>query len=254
MDLKVVTYEKKDGIAILTMNYPERLNALSDQIRADLRSAYEEAENDPEVRVLILTGSGRAFCAGADISGFKFDVPSIRKFMRDCIPFLAMIEKYPKPVIAAVNGLALGGGLELAISCDIVIASDKAKFGVPEAAIGLIPGFAIIRLPQIVGKAKAKEMAMTCDQISSEEALRIGLINKVVPHEEIMDAAIKMAKKISSNAPLAMDTIKSAMNRELHGEEIAYAIEAMGMLFKTEDAKNGIDAFLNKKKPVFKGL
>ncbi|PJB41883.1 MAG: hypothetical protein CO106_06610, partial [Deltaproteobacteria bacterium CG_4_9_14_3_um_filter_44_9] len=113
MDLKVVLYEKKDGVAVITMNYPERLNALSDQLRLDLKTAYDEALNDKDVRVLILTGTDRAFCAGADISGFKFDTPSIRKFMRDVMSFLAALEKYPKPVIAAVNGLALGGGLEI---------------------------------------------------------------------------------------------------------------------------------------------
>jgi enoyl-CoA hydratase len=174
--------------------------------------------------------------------------------MRDVMSFLAALEKYPKPVIAAVNGLALGGGLEIAISSDIIIASEKAKFGVPEAAIGLAPGFAIIRLHQLVGRAKSKELSMTCDQISAEEALRIGLINKVVPHEELMDASMQMAKKITSKAPIAIELIKSSVNRGLHGEELTYAMDAMSGLFKTEDAQEGMDAFLNKRKPNFKGL
>ena len=254
MDLKVVLYEKKDGVAIITMNYQERLNALSNQLRTDLAAAYDEALNDKEIGALILTGAGRAFCAGADISGFKFDTQSIRKFMRDVMSFLASLEKYPKPVIAAVNGLALGGGLEIAISCDVVVASDKARFGVPEAAIGLAPGFAILRLHQIVGRAKSKELAMTCDQISAEEALSIGLINKVVPHEKLIDASMEMAQKIISKAPVAIEVIKASVNRQLHGEELAYALEAMSMLFKSEDAKEGMDAFLNKRKPDFKGL
>ncbi len=254
MDLKVVVYEKKDSVAIITMNYQERLNALSTQLREDLATAYEEALNDKDIGALILTGTGRAFCAGGDISGFTFDTPSIRKFMRDVILFLGSLEKYPKPVIAAVNGLALGGGLELAIACDIIVASDKAKFGVPEAAIGLVPAFAILRLHQIVGRAKSKELAMTGEPIAAEEALRIGLINKVVPHEDLMDASMEMAKKIISKAPLAVDLIKAAVNRELHGEELEYAVEGAGMLFKSEDAKEGIDAFLNKRKPNFRGL
>ncbi|MDY6967402.1 MAG: enoyl-CoA hydratase/isomerase family protein [Spirochaetota bacterium] len=254
MDLKVVTYEKRGNVAIIAMNYPERLNALSDQIRDDLRTAYDEALKDSEITAIILTGSGRAFCAGADISGFKFDTPSVRKFMRDVMSFLAMLEKYPKPVIAAVNGLALGGGLEIAISSDIIIASDKAVFGVPESAIGLAPGFAIIRLHQLVGRAKSKELAMTCDQISADEALRIGLINKVVPHDKLIDEAMIMAKKIASKAPCAIEIIKSSINRDLHGEELTYAIDAMSGLFKTEDAQEGMDAFLNKRKPNFKGL
>jgi enoyl-CoA hydratase len=254
MDFKVVLYEKRDGVAIITMNYPERLNALSVQLRADILAACDEAANDREIGAIILTGSGRSFCAGADISGFKFDTQSVRKFARDIIPFLGAIEKVTKPVIAAVNGFALGGGLEVAISCDMIIASEKAKFGVPEAAIGLVPGFAIVRLHQIIGRAKSKEMAMTCDQISAEEALRIGLINKVVPHENLLDAAMEMAKKISSNAPLAIDLIKASVNRDLHGEEVAYAIDAITWLFMTEDAKEGMDAFLNKRKPVYKGF
>lgn len=254
MDLKVVVYEKKDHVAILRLNYPERLNALSAQIREDLRAACDEALNDNDVRALIITGTDRAFCAGADISGFTFDTPSIRKFVKDVVYFLGMLEKYPKPVIAAVNGLALGGGLELAISSDIIIASEKAKFGVPEAAIGLIPGFAILRLHQIVGRAKSKEMSMTCDPISAGEALQIGLINKVVPHEQLMDAAMEMAQKIIAKAPLAIELIKAAVNRDLHGEEMDYAQEALGGLFKTEDAQEGIDAFLHKRKPDFKGL
>ena len=254
MDLKVVLYEKKDGVAIITMNYPDRLNALSDQLRADLRTAYDEALNDREIGALILTGTGRGFCAGADISSFQFDMPSIRKFIRDVINFLSLLEKYPKPVIAAVNGLALGGGLEIAISCDLIIASEKARFGVPEAAIGLVPGFAILRLHQLIGRAKSKELAMTCDQISAEEALRLGLINKVVPHENLMDASMEMAKKILPKAPLAIELIKTSINRDLHGEELTYAQDALSMLFKTEDAKEGMDAFLNKRKPVFKGL
>ena len=254
MDLKVILYEKKDGVGIITLNYPERLNALSNQIRAEFRAIYDDSMNDDDVKVLIVTGSGKSFCAGADISGFKFDTPSIRKFIRDIISFLSMLEKHPKPVIAAVNGIAFGGGLELAISCDIIIASEKAKFGVPESAIGLVPGFAVLRLHQIIGRAKSKEMAMTCDPVSAQEALRIGLINKVVPHDSLMDAAMEMANKIKSKAPLAVQLVKASVNRELHGEEMAYIYEAVGMLFKSDDAQEGMDAFLNKRKPDFKGL
>jgi enoyl-CoA hydratase len=253
MDLKSVLYEKKYGIAIVTMNYPEKLNALSKQLRADLRAAYDEALNDKEVRVLILTGAGRAFCAGADISSFKFDPAYIREFMKDEISFLGMTEKYPKPVIAAVNGPAIGGGLEIAISCDIIIASEKARFGLPEAAIGLIPAFGILRLHQIVGRAKSKELSMTGRQFSADEALRIGLINKVVPDEELMDASLEMARMILPKAPLAIEMIKTAINKELYQEELLFSMEATGMLFMSEDAKEGMDAFLNKREPVFKG-
>lgn len=254
MDLKAVLYEKRGSVAVVTLNYPEKLNALSKQLRMDMRAAYDEALNDKEVRVLILTGAGRAFCAGADISSFKFDSAYIREFLKDEISLLGMTEKYPKPVIAAVNGLAIGGGLEIAISCDIIIASEKARFGLPEAAIGLIPAFGIIRLHQLVGRAKSKELSMTGEQFSANEALRMGLINKVVPHEELMNASMEMAEMILPMAPLAIDMIKSSINRELYQEELLYSMEATGMLLMTEDAKEGMDAFLNKRKPVFKGV
>jgi enoyl-CoA hydratase len=246
-----VEYEKKEGIAFLTLDNQAQLNALSPGIREGLTRGFEEVEKDDEVDVAIVTGTGRAFCAGADITGLKFDPHSVKKFMKDIIDFLSIGERVVKPVIAAVNGLCLGGGFELAIGCDLIVASEKAQFGVPEAKLGLLPGFAIVRLPQIVGRAKAKEMMMTAESISAEEALRWGLINKVVPHEKLMEEAVALADKIKALPRLTMQLAKSSANRGLGGEEMNYARDTMPFLFVTEDVKEGVTAFLEKRKPVF---
>lgn len=252
MQFGQVIYEKKDNIAVLTMDNQSQLNALSPGIREGLVKGFEEADRDDDVRVTIVTGSGRAFCAGADITGLSLDAGSTKRFMNDVLHVLSVGESSVKPAIAAVNGLALGGGLELAIGCDIIIASDKAQFGVPEVKLGLVPGFAIIRLHQIVGRAKSKELTLIGDPISAEEALRINLINKIVPHDSLMDEAMAMARKIAEYPALTVQFAKAAINRDLGGEELAYARDAMPYLFATEDAKEGISAFLGKRKPTFK--
>jgi enoyl-CoA hydratase len=163
------------------------------------------------------------------------------------------MEKLSKPIIAAVNGLALGGGLELGLASDIVIASDKARFGMPEPSIGLVPGFAIGRLFDLLGRNKASYLMMTAEPISAEEAERIGLISMVVPHDQLMEKSIEVAKKVMKNAPLAVSLLKTAANRELGGDDLVFCIEATSKLFATEDQKEGMDAFLNKRKPNFKG-
>jgi len=247
-----VLYEKKDRIVVLKLDEQGKLNALSSGIRQGLRESFVEMEKDDEVKVAIVTGSGKAFCAGADISGFSFEAAAIKKFLKDIFEALTAGETFSKPMIAAVNGLALGGGLELAISCDIIIASDRAKFGVPEINLGLLPGFAIVRLHQIIGRSKSKEMSMTGEPISAEEALRLNMVSKVVPHETLMDEAMAMAKKIAEKPIMALKLAKSSINRKLGGEEIVYASDSMPFLFSTEDTKEGVASFLEKRKPVFK--
>ena len=247
-----VLYEKKGRVAVMTLDDQKKLNALSPGIRQGLQDAFAEAEKDTDVKVSVVTGAGRTFCAGADITGFKFDPVSVKAFLTDVFGALTIGENVKKPAIAAVNGLALGGGLELAISCDMIIASEKAKFGVPEIDLGLLPGFAIVRLHQIIGRAKAKEMTMTGEPISAEEALRVNLVNKVVPHDKLMDEAMELANKIASKPAVAIGLAKSSINRKLGGEEIVYASDAMPSLFATEDTQEGISAFLEKRKPVFK--
>jgi len=252
-----VEYEVTGGIAIMTMDEEARLNALSAEIKEGLSKGFDEVERDDDVWLVILTGKGRSFCAGADIRGLHLESPvAVKKFMHQVlVDTLSRAERVSKPVIAAVNGLALGGGLELAIGCDIIIASDKAQFGVPEARLGLVPGFAIVRLHELVGRHKAKELILTTETISAEEALRIGLVNKVVPHDKLMEEAIALSKKIMENPKLTIWFAKSAVNRQIYtgGDEIAYAIDAMPYLFSTQDAQEGITAFLEKRKPSFKG-
>ena len=247
-----VLFEKKDRVALLTLDDQAKLNALSSGIRQGLLEGFEQVEKDDEVKVAVVTGIGKAFCAGADISGFSFEPIDIKNFLGDIFKVLTIGENVSKPVIAAVNGLALGGCLELAISCDIIIASDRAKFGVPEINLGLLPGFAIVRLHQIIGRSKSKEMSMTGEPISAEEALRLNLVSKVVPHENLMDEAMTLAEKIAQKPALALGLAKSSINREIGGEEVVYASDSMPFLFATEDTREGITAFLEKRKPVFK--
>lgn len=252
MRLGDVLYEKDGRVAVLTLDDQKKLNALSPGIRQGLKEGFEEVEKDSEVKVAIVTGAGKTFCAGADISGFDFAPTAVKAFLHDVFKALTIGENVSKPVIAAVNGLALGGGLELAISCDIIIASEKAKFGVPEIMLGLLPGFAIVRLHEIIGRSKAKEMCMTGEPISADEAFRLNLASKVVPPEKLMDEAMAMARKIAEKPLLAILLAKSAINRHIGGEEIVYASDSMPFLFGTDDVREGVSAFLEKRKPVFK--
>jgi len=252
-----IIYEKRDGIALATLDYPEKHNCLHEEITRGLDEAFSEVEQDDEVRVMIITGAGeKAFCAGFDLNRVKnmpADMGAARKYFAKEIHILARPEQMEKPVIAAVNGMALGGGCELALACDMIIASERAIFGGPEIKVGLLPGFLIIRLHQVVGMAKAKEMIMTGEPISAQEAHRIGLINRVVPHEQLMPACFELAEKLLTVAPLALRVYKASVNRFLGGEEYKHALEVMLYLMATEDQKEGVSAFLEKRKPVFRG-
>lgn len=253
-----VLTEKKDHYAILTLNRPEALNALNTEVLAEMSQAFDELQRDDEVRVIVITGAGRAFAAGADI-GEMADLNMIegRKFGNVGQKLYRTIEKSEKPTIAAVNGYALGGGLELAMCCDIRIASEKAVFGQPETGLGITPGFSgTQRLTAVVGKGRAAEMILTAENIKAWKALRYGLVNKVVGPDELMPAAEKMAAKIASNAPLAVKWANSAIKR---GQEVdiesGIAIEAdlFAMCFGTKDQKEGMAAFLERRKAEFKG-
>jgi len=249
-----VWYEKKEGIAVITLDDQPKLNALSPGIRQGLIRSFDVLEQDNDVEMAIVTGAGKAFCAGMDIGDIEISPATMKQLMKEILPNLFhKAEKLSKPLIAAVNGLALGGGMELAISCDIIIASEKAQFGVPEAKLGLLPAFGIIRLHEIVGRAKAKELMMTAKSIPAEEALRLNLVNKVVPHEKLMEEAMGMAKGILEQPRLAVQFAKSCVNKDFGGEDLTYATDAFPFLLATEDAKEGITAFMEKRKPVFKG-
>ncbi|MBU0926800.1 MAG: enoyl-CoA hydratase/isomerase family protein [Spirochaetes bacterium] len=252
----VVVVEER--IALVTINRPQALNALSRAVLEELDEALDQIESSSGVDAVILTGEGKAFVAGADIAemrgmsaeeGRAFGVLGSRVFRR--------IERFRIPVIAAVNGFALGGGCELAMACDIRIASDKAKFGQPEVGLGIIPGFSgTQRLPRIVGASKAKELIFTGDMIKADEALAIGLVSKVVPPEELLPACRALAAKIGKNASGAVAYAKAAVNRGLETDiETGMELEQnlFGLCFASADQKEGMGAFIEKRPASFVG-
>jgi enoyl-CoA hydratase len=233
------------------------MNALNSTVLSELDCAFSQIESDQTIKVVILTGEGRAFVAGADISQMStMSAAEGKAFGEQGAAVFRKIEQLKVPVIAAVNGFALGGGCELAMACDIRIASAKAKFGQPEVGLGITPGFSgTQRLPRLVGMGVAKELIYTADIIGADEAYRIGLVNKVAEPEALMDQAIEMAKKIASKAPIAVRYSKEAINRGCQVDiDTAIAIEAnlFGLCFASEDQKEGMSSFLNKKAPEFK--
>jgi enoyl-CoA hydratase len=256
---KTLTYEKKENIGFLTINRPEKLNAISNELISELKKLLDEIENDEEMRVLIITGAGdKAFVAGADIKELvDRDASQGRRVSKERQEIFSRIENLPVPVIAAVNGYALGGGLELALACSIRICSEKAQFGAPEVKLGIIPGDGgTQRLPRLVGLGRAMELILTGDFVDAQEAYRIGLVNKVFPQEELMDKATELATKIASRPPLAVRFAKEAVNRSQEGDAASgFALESYlhALSCTTEDKKEGVSAFLEKRKGKFKG-
>ena len=248
-----VLYEVKDHIAVITINRPDALNALNLEVLEDIARTAEKAEKDNDVYVLVITGAERAFVAGADIGQMKDFTPVEAKAFGDFGNSVFLkIESLTKPVIAAVNGFALGGGCELCMACDIRIASEKARFGQPEVSLGITPGFGgTQRLPRIIGLSKAKELILTARQIKADEALSIGLVDRVVPPEELMDSALGLAGEIAKNAQIAVRQSKAAINKGMQcdiGTGAAFESQAFALCFATEDQKDAMTAFLNKSK------
>jgi enoyl-CoA hydratase len=258
MAYKYLLLEKEDGIGILYINRPEAMNALNTGVLEEIIQAMEEISKDNEIQVLIITGAGdKSFVAGADIKEMHgLTAVEGREFGYIGQAAFRAIEKLEKPVIAAVNGFALGGGCELAMAADIRLASDKARFGQPEVGLGITPGFGgTQRLPRLVGEGRAMELILTANNINAEEAYRIGLVNHIYPAADLLDETRKMARKIMGNAPLAVKYSKSAINKGLQTDiDTGMAIEAdlFGICFSTEDQKTGMGAFLNKEKASFK--
>ena len=249
--------EKQENICTVKINNPEALNALNSTILKELDATFAEIKEDNSIDVVILTGEGRSFVAGADISQMcEMNAIEGKAFGELGASVFRKIEMLDKVVIAAVNGFALGGGCELAMACDIRVASVKAKFGQPEVGLGITPGFSgTQRLARVVGIGKAKELIYTADVIVAEEAYRIGLVNKVVAPEVLMDECMAMAKKIASKAPLAVRYAKEAINRGIETDiDTGISIEAdlFGLCFSTEDQKEGMQAFLGKRNADFK--
>jgi len=250
-------YEVKEGIAYITVNRPKALNALSSEVLDELYEAFTSANNDPLVQIVILTGAGKAFVAGADISQMvNLNTLDGRAMMIKGQNVMNLIETIDKPVIGAINGFALGGGCELAMACDIRIASEKAKFGQPEVNLGIIPGFGgTQRLPRLVGKGMGKYLIMTAEMIDAQEAYRIGLVEKIVPAEELIGTAEKIAKTIMSKAPIAIKAAKLAVNNGISLDVktgVAYEAEVLVAPFSSEDRIEGMQAFLGKKPAEFK--
>ena len=259
MNFDNIIVKTENGIGEIIINRPAKLNALNAATIQELHDGFKLLDNNNEVKVILLTGQGeKAFVAGADISEFaNFNVTEGTQLAANGQKILFdFVENLKKPVIAAVNGFALGGGLELAMSCHFRVASENAKMGLPETSLGVIPGYGgTQRLPQLIGKGRAMEMIMTANMISAEEALRFGLVNYVVPLEELMDFTKNIAAKIMRNSPVAISNAISAINANfkdgLNGFEIE--IENFGKCFKTGDFKEGTTAFLEKRKANFKG-
>ena len=257
MELKNIILEKEEHLAIVTINRPKALNALNSETLKDLDVVLEDLENDSNIYCVILTGSGeKAFVAGADIAEMKdLSEEEGKEFGLLGNKIFRRLEKLDKPVIAAISGFALGGGCELAMACDIRIASEKARFAQPEAGLGITPGFGgTQRLSRLVGEGKAKELIYTCSMIKADEALRIGLVNKVVELENLMDEAKKMANSIIANAPIAVKLCKDAINKGMQVDiDSAIEIEAIdfGKCFSTEDQKEGMNAFIEKRAKNF---
>ena len=248
-----VEVTKKDHIAVVTMNRPEALNAMNRAVFTDLEVALDDVEKDDEVYVVIITGAGRAFIAGADIGEMApMNVAEGLAFSELGNRILMRVDMMEKPTIAAVNGFALGGGCEMALACDIRIASEKAKFGQPEVGLGITPGFGgTQRLARIVGVSNAMELILTAKNINAQQAKEIGLVSHVYPPEELMDKAMELAQAIAANAQVAVRQSKAAIRRGQQTDMYtgaAYEAEAFAVCFATEDQKDAMTAFVNKEK------
>ncbi|MCU0618652.1 MAG: enoyl-CoA hydratase-related protein [Gemmatimonadaceae bacterium] len=253
-----LVYDVADRIATITVNRPDKLNALNDATIAELGRAIDAAVADPAVAGVILTGAGRAFVAGADIGELSTQTPmeAIARARRGQAVF-DRFEQSPKPVVAAVNGFALGGGCELAMACHVRIAADVAKFGQPEVKLGILPGYGgTQRLPRLVGTGRALQLLMTAEMIGADEAYRIGLVNAVVPVADVVEAARALLRQMLANGPLAVaaciDAVVRGQGMTLP-DALAYEAVQFGALAATDDVKEGMQAFLGKRAPTFGG-
>ena len=259
MAFDTLLLERDGAVAIVTINRPQVLNALNSQTLDELRRAILDLKQDDSVRVVILTGAGeKAFVAGADINELAVQTPtSGREYALAGQHVFDLVENMGKPVIAAINGYALGGGCELAMACTLRLAADTAKVGQPEISLGLIPGYAgTQRLPRLVGKGRAMELILTGTPVGADDALRIGLVNRVVPAADLMASARALAQQLARSAPIAMRYIINAVNKGIEmpfAEASQYEATLFGLVASTDDMREGTAAFLQKRKPEFKG-
>lgn len=254
-----VLFEVKDRVGVLTFNRPKALNALNPKTLEEVSDVLDLVKSDDGIRVLVLTGAGeKAFVAGADITEFpKMNPLQARTFAEKGQEIFFKLEMLPKPVIACANGFTLGGGCEMAMSCDFIYASDKARFGQPEINLGLLPGFGgTQRLARLVGRAKAKELCMTGEMLDAQQAKELGLVAKVFPADQLMEETMKVAAFLASRSATALRSIKQTVDRGMDVDlrtGCAIEAEAFGITFAGQDAREGASAFLEKRKPEFKG-
>ncbi|HUH35971.1 MAG TPA: enoyl-CoA hydratase-related protein [Moheibacter sp.] len=255
MDYSNLLISISAGVATVTLNRPQALNALNKDLLQDLNGFLDEAATNPTIRVIVLTGNGeKSFVAGADIKEFSdFDTAEGEALARiGQEKVFNKIEHFHKPILAAINGFALGGGLELAMAAHFRIASDNARLGLPEVTLGLIPGYGgTQRLPQLVGKGNAAQMIFSAEMITAQRAFEIGLVNEVLPQEELLSRAQKIAEKIARNSSSALSKAIEAINLSGTSEGFETEIKNFGQLFQTEDFNEGVTAFLEKRKPQF---
>ena len=256
-EYETILYEKKGNVVVITLNRPERMNAINVQMNADLKNSLKEAKEDSDVRVIVITGAGKAFCAGADVQEFASG-----KFREEAAGNKAIIHPYDffrlyKPIIAAVNGVAVGFGTNLTLSCDMIYASEKASFGEFFIRMGLIPDMnGSFLLPKFIGIHKAKELIFSGKRIFAEEAMKIGLVNAVFPHEELLPKTMEFANHLAEQAPLALALSKEAVNKsydKIFAEMLKVESEFNAKCYASEDHKEAAKSFVEKRKPVFKG-
>ena len=257
MSFKNIKFKRIGNLGLITINRPEKYNAISLATLTELEDALNNSANDDNIKVIAFTGEGKkAFASGSDLSEVKNR--DLKKALEPIIQGLAdKMEKTPKPIIAAINGICMGGGLEIALGCDLRIASENAIFATPEGKIGIIPGGgATARLPRIVGRGWGMEMLLMGDNINAEQALKIGLVTRIVSQQDLISEVIKMSEQLSQFAPFVPRTIKAIVNFGMEGSlagALMFEKYAQGALVQTKDKKEGINAFLEKRKPIFKG-
>ena len=260
MSYHSIILTKADGVAVIQMNNPKAMNALEDELSAELLSAYKDVAADPAVGAVILTGAEKAFCAGGDLKKLNEGFPTAEAgydYMKSFREMVTTFLNMPKPTIAAVNGFAVGAGFCIAMQADLILASDKAKFGMAFANVGLIPDLAgLYTLPRLVGLQRAKELVFTGRTIGAEEAGAMGIVNRVVPHEQLLDEAQKLARRLADGPRVALRLAKNVMNDSINmtlEQLLDLEPHAQSICFQSEDHKIGVQAFFRKEKPVFKG-
>lgn len=255
---ETITVEKRNAVAVLTINRPDKLNALNKHVHAESVAALDDLQRDDSIRVLVFTGAGeKSFVAGADISEFQEQTPITQRDLFHEKTLFNSIDTFPKPVIAMVNGFCLGGGNELALACDLRVCSENAKFSQPEINLGLIPGGGgTQRLSRLIGEGRAMEIMLTGDMIDAQTAFNFGLVNHVYPLAELEEKTMALANKIAEKAPIALQLAKEAVkfaSKSNLDEGLRREVDLFALCFSTEDKQEGVAAFLEKRKPVFKG-